>query len=566
MADTLPKRLADDRPLWLPDLRERFARDEDAVPLILRVRSFDGATRDFAHRLPVRCGAAARDYLRATVYNTLSVLGGYEATFFLDPGETAARALVDELPEAFQLGAARRRGLGKPISIANRLARAFGTPPFAFVTRDMAEYAPAPTAAPDRAPLTGRLRALRGAAERTCCVGVDVGGTDVKLAASRQGRLVAVKEYDWNPASFTRAEELLEPILLLTRLLRACAASDGADGALRRALRRDAPLDEIAAAVSEAERRCDCAVLDAVGVSFPDVVLHDRIVGGETPKTDGLRRHAADYEAEFAKLGDLKNRLLALCRDGGRCHLCNDGSMAAFTAAVELACGDEPDAAARGVVAYSLGTDLGAGVLGADGTIPQLPLELYDVWVDLGSAQSAALPPEDLRATRNVNSGLPGARRYLGQEAAYRLAHALDPRLLDGFTEERDGVLRVRTEPDDLRKPCLEHLMRAAAGGDPGAGEVFRQIGRNLAVVSRELDYLLHPETDARWLFGRFVKSERCFALLREGFAEGAPRLRLENGGDALAETPLMRQLAARADATVAQFAQAVGAIYYALL
>jgi hypothetical protein len=108
--------------------------------------------------------------------------------------------------------------------------------------------------------------------------------------------------------------------------------------------------------------------------------------------------------------------------------------------------------------------------------------------------------------------------------------------------------------------------MRAAAGGDPGAGEVFRQIGRNLAVVSRELDYLLHPETDARWLFGRFVKSERCFALLREGFAEGAPRLRLENGGDALAETPLMRQLAARADATVAQFAQAVGAIYYALL
>jgi hypothetical protein len=43
------------------------------------------------------------------------------------------------------------------------------------------------------------------------------------------------------------------------------------------------------------------------------------------------------------------------------------------------------------------------------------------------------------------------------------------------------------------------------------------------------------------------------------------PRLRLENGGEELAETPLMRALAAREDVTVAQFAQAVGAIFFAL-
>jgi hypothetical protein len=303
-----------------------------------------------------------------------------------------------------------------------------------------------------------------------------------------------------------------------------------------------------------------------VGLSFPDIVLRDRIIGGETPKTEGLRRNAAvDYEREFAKLSSLRERLLSLCRDGGRCRIVNDGNMAAFTAAVELACGGTEREVARGVMAHSLGTDLGTGWLNACGEIPQLPLELYDLWLDLGSERAAAYPPEDLRGTRNENSGLPGARRYLGQAAAYRLAWELDPRLLDGFTEEKDGVLRIAMEPEDLRKPCLEHLMRLAAGGNAAAEEIFRQIGRNLAVLSREAEWLLHPETDARFLFGRFVKSERCFALLREGFADGMPRLRLENGGEELAETPLMRALAAREDVTVAQFAQAVGAIFFAL-
>ena len=557
------------QPVWLPELRERFSREASAVPLVLRVRSFDALTRDYKHRLPRWSNDAERalvfDYLCATVYNTLSVCGGYEVAFFIDPRETEALSLLARLPETFQLRSDRRRGVGKVVSIANRLSRAFGTPPFSFVTRDMADYAPIPAETPAHAPLVKRLREVCAAAERANCVGVDVGGTDVKLAASRRGKLIAVKEYDWNPASFGRIEELIDPILLLTRLMRACLAMGGADAALEAALRRDASLAEIAAAVSDAERRFDCDVLDAVGVSFPDIVLRDRIVGGETPKTGGVRRCAADYEAEFARLGALRERLLALCREGGGCRICNDGSMAAFTAAAELASGANSEAAERGVVAHSLGTDLGTGILGADAAIPQLPLELYDTWVDLGSASAASLPPEDLRATRNENSGLPGARRYLGQAAAYRLAYALDPRLLDGFIEARGGVLRIRTEPDDLRKPCLEHLMRAAAEGEPSAAEVFRQIGRNLAVVSRELEYLLSPETDARWLFGRFVKSERCFSLMREGFAEGAPHLRLENGGDGLANTSLMRQLAARGDATVAQFAQAVGAVCYAL-
>ncbi len=556
------------QPLWLPDVRDAF-RAGEGVPLVLRLCSFDAETRDFPHVLPrwenEAERALVRDYLCASIHNALSACGGYEMVLFSDPEEKEVSKLLDELPQLFQLSERRRGGLGKVVNIADRMGRAFGRGAFRIERTDIRYYRHGKELEREAAPVAERLRSLSREAERVNLVGIDVGGTDIKLAAAARGKLVAVKEYDWNPSAFPTADRIIEPILLLTRLMRACIAAGGADEGLARALRRDATDAEIAAAVAEAEARFDTDVLDAIGVSFPDIVLGDRIVGGETPKTDGLRRNdTVDYEAEFGRLSGLRDLLLPLCRGRGRCRVVNDGNMAAFTAAAELACGDAPEQTARGVVAHSLGTDLGTGWLQADGTIPQLPLELYDLLLDLGAGPASRLPAEDLRSTRNENSGMTDARRYLGQSAAFRLAYELEPSLLEGFTEEKDGVLRIRTEPEDLRKPCLEHLMRRAEEEGPAA-EVFRRIGRNFAVVSREMAYLLAPETDTRFLFGRFVKSERCFALLREGCAELLPSLRLENGGEGLANTPLMRALAARRDVTVAQFAQAVGALYYAL-
>ncbi|MBO4915358.1 MAG: hypothetical protein J5449_09155 [Oscillospiraceae bacterium] len=557
-------------PLWLPDLRAAFAEAEDAVPLAIRLCSYDGRTRLWRHRIPrwtnEKQRGLARDYLCASVYNAMSACCGYELAIFTDTEEQELIDLIGELPEIFQLSSPKRSGLGKVVSVANRMGNAFFGKQFHFTVSDIKDLNEDTEPVPFHAEITEMLRAVCREADGLNIIGIDVGGTDIKLAASARGRLAAVKEYDWNPSAFKTAEQLIEPILLLTRLMRACIALEKHTPALRRALEKDASEIEMRSAVEEAESICDCGVLDKIGLSFPDVVLYDRIVGGETPKTDGMRHNQdIEYETEFAKLGELGVRLRALCRGEGGCRIVNDGSMAAFSAAMELCCGNSPEAVKRGVLAHSLGTDLGTGWVDGSGRIPQLPLEIYDLWLDLGSAEAASLPPEDLRGTRNENSGLPGARRYLGQSAAFRLAWELDPRLLDGFTEERDGVLRIRTEPDDLRKPCLEYLMRRASEGNAAAEEIFRCIGRNLAVITKEAEWLLRPETDVRYLFGRFVKSEKCFSLLREGFSELKPEIRLENGGDDLAETPLMRQLAQREDVTVAQFAQSVGSVYFAL-
>ena len=517
------------RPLWLPDLRKAFKETLGAEQVVLRLIRGNAEDLDFEIWIPIAESegesALISRFVTATAYNILSVYSGREICFYCSP---AVRELIDDVPDGFL----QHPGLNKVVKIAQRI---HGSLTFSF--RPLSEYVPlkaSKTAA--ETPLAEKLRSLIGAAENACCVGVDVGGSDIKIAASVKGRLVYTEEYNWNPESSPTAEGIIEPILQV----------------IRRA--------------GERIEQCGYSI-DAIGLSFPDIVIDDAIVGGETPKTKGIRENPdADTETELMKIRELKEKLLSLCSPGGSVRIINDGNMAAFTAAVELAAGGDAKEISKGVLAHSLGTDLGTGWLQADGTIPAIPLEMYDLLLDLGSHTYAELPPEDLRSTCNENSRMPGVRRYLGQAGAYRLAWLRDSSLLEKFTVMDEDVLKVPTKPEDLRKPCLEHIMQLAADGNPDAEEVFREIGRNLAVVTTEINWLLGETPPKRVLFGRFVKSLRCFELLREGFEEADTGIELEAADDNLANTPLMRQLAAAPDVTVAQFGQAVGAIYFSLL
>ena len=132
---------------------------------------------------------------------------------------------------------------------------------------------------------------------------------------------------------------------------------------------------------------------------------------------------------------------------------------------------------------------------------------------------------------------------------------------------EQNGQIVVPTEPKDMRKPCLEFFM--AKAGEPGheaCAEIFRQVGEYLAVTWEETEYILEPEAKERSLFGRLVKSPVCFKLMCEGAARREPELRQYAADGGLANTRLMKQLEAHPDYTVAQFAQAVGAIYFGCL
>ena len=61
----------------------------------------------------------------------------------------------------------------------------------------------------------------------------------------------------------------------------------------------------------------------------------------------------------------------------------NDGPMASFTAAVEIAASPNAAEVANGIFAHTLGTDLGTGIALGDGSIPEIPLEAYNMVITL---------------------------------------------------------------------------------------------------------------------------------------------------------------------------------------
>ena len=586
MLHTFLEQAAAGRPVYLSDVRAAF-QVCGTRPLHIHAALYDGSTRVFPLALPGTEGQSQADFLAeyvyAHIYNILSTLGAARMDLYLDRSDNRLLALAHGLDGVFQTRAAKeeRAGYGKCLNVNERVLSALsgGAERLAFRIFDIKEEPAVSETLPHSAvrPVFGQLP---GRLAGRMILGMDVGGTDVKLAVSAGGCLALCKEFDWLPSACACAEEITGPLLLLTRLLRAAGSlcMAGREGEVdRAALDRGASLAEMERASEAMERSAgaDLRPFDAIGLSFPDVVIQNRVVGGETPKTQGMRRNSAlDYETQFAKVTAL-NEALAAYHAAGPVLCVNDGPMAAFTAAVEQ--GAARTDLSRGFFAHSLGTDLGTGWVRPDGSIPDIPLEVYNLIIDLGSWDQRAFPPEDVRSVSSLNTGLPGAvQKYGGQSAVFRLAANRLPRqapqvfqeALDrGLFRWEEGQLIVPTWPEDRRKECLEFFMKRAAQPEEGAcQEMFREIGEYLAVIWQETGFLLRPEAEERTLFGRMVKEPACFRLLCEGAARREPELRLLAADGSLANTPLMRQLAARPDCTVAQFAQAVGAVYYGCL
>ncbi|MCP4297767.1 MAG: hypothetical protein GY786_19390, partial [Proteobacteria bacterium] len=179
----------------------------------------------------------------------------------------------------------------------------------------------------------------------------------------------------------------------------------------------------------------------------------------------------------------------------------------------------------------------------------------------------------------NFNTKIPGTlQKYASQSGVFRLALKYfpkeNPRLLSelqdlGYVVEKivDGAIGyyVPTEPKDMRKPFLEHMMGLPEREEDDVNnKIWMDIGEFLAVTWEESKKILNPAAESRVLFGRLVKRKRCYDLMCKGAKRIRSDIQFEVADSTLANTPLMKQLEADPHFTVAQFAQAVGAVYFA--
>ncbi len=605
MIDSLLAKARSDEPVFIHDVAAAFSRLSPQSMLTLTLERLDGSYKRFDLALPGDPDLEeehvlfVRSYVSAIIYNILSSLGGRRLFLDLDDRLPWLSGLIDELDRLFCIHQprAKRSGYGKCINVIDRMLEHLDHGPdggnrFRFLAgrpETMAFQAPS-----TRNEVSGNaLQKFVAAAsdlDGKVLLGIDVGGTDIKVAASVNRDIRCFKEYDWFPAQFREAHEMIDPILLLVRLVRARLTQlDLHDQALRasldpvldEAMERACPLDRMKEIILDAESRLGDRLLafDAIGLCFPDVVVENKIVGGEVYKTRGMRENPdIDYEVEFAKLTDLDSHLKMFCKTDGKVRMTNDGPMASFTAAVEQAFSDQADRLADGVFAHTLGTELGTGWIDETGSIPDIPLEVYNFVIDLGSFRARQFHCDDLRSINNFNTGLAGTlQKYASQSGAFRLAIRyfeqgrpdLYREMVDkGFivTREHDGMVErvVPTEPIDQRKPFLQYLMDLVdRENDPLCDQIFIDIGQYLAVTFAQTEMILEPKAKSRVLFGRLVKNPRCFELMQQGARSIVPDLVFEVADGSIANTRLMKQLEADRDYTVAQFAQAIGAIYF---
>lgn len=579
-----------DQPVYITHVRQNFL-ECDGIDLTLDLTKFNGGIRRVFLRVPAgeisteEQSSFVREYLFAEVYNLLSALGGKRLDIYTDTSSASFMGILNEMPGSFGVGIPRkeRAGYGRSVNVIERMLDSRGIPDgFAIEIHDKKQL-PVLPAEPERAAdMTGRFaKAFSGIEDKILC-GVDIGGTDIKLSVSVRGKLCYLKEYDWFPALFTRSSQLIEPVRLLIRLLRARVSCDLASiggpltEALDRAITRHQPDAEILAAITAAEKELGGKItgFDGIGLCFPDVVILNKIVGGEVFKTRGIRNNpGVEYEAEFRRLMNLDELLAEYCAPGGRVRMTNDGPMAAFTAAMELIAQGKGSRLRDGRFAHTLGTELGTGWIDEAGEIPEIPLEVYNFIIDLGSFAARQYHPDDLRSINNFNTGLPGTlQKFMAQNGVFRLAikssQAGDGRLYrellaGGYIEEKNGGVFVILEPKDMRKPLLEFLMKGCEAGDPGMEAVFLEIGRSTGITYCETEHVLSPRTKERVMYGRLVKTPRCFDLIRRGAEQVDASLEMSVADEQNAFSDLMLQLKAHPVYTVAQFAQSVGALYY---
>lgn len=571
--------------IYLFEVKRQF--DTEGVPVKCVLALSGGGEREFLIGLPEpqdeEEAAFIRSYFYARVYNILSMLGGRCMTVY-----TAQRGFAWDLAASLEqvfgvdVPRAQRSGYAKCLTVTDRINIALGAEPFSF------RFAQGDTVLSgvkeEQAAVHDITAAFRRAVEKSSdglICGLDVGGTDIKVVGAKHGHIDHIKEYDWFPAAFPCIDPIVDTVMLLARLSRALLSLNGEIpgeiAEIRQAvLRREASVAEMEQGVAKLEAYIGSVTpLDAVGLSFPDVVIRDKIVGGETYKTKGVREHSPNYESEFKRLTVLNERLATLCRAGGAVHITNDGPMAAYTAAVELAHSPQAAEVRNGIFAHTLGTELGTGWINEMGEVPEYPLEVYNCIIDLGNEPAKAYHSGDVRSLNNFNTGLAGTlQKYTSQSGAFRLAEeyyresapALYGELFEkGFiTVESEHSMVPTVEPVDLRKKFLEHLMAQAEGGIPEAERIFREIGEYLAATWLETEDVLHPAAKPRVLYGRFVKRRRCFELMLEGARGILPNIALSPADDELAFTPLMCELRDDPSYSVAQFGQAAGAVYFA--
>ncbi|MEA2012371.1 MAG: hypothetical protein U9O87_04705 [Verrucomicrobiota bacterium] len=340
-------------------------------------------------------------------------------------------------------------------------------------------------------------------------MGVDFGGTDLKIVILQNSEIIFSIEHVWNPPpkQYDNPKSYQENILQLIYFSLAVVSLKQEDGLYEmkeaaRMLVEDensslAEKDKFTYRVKNAEIIFKKPLY--VGLSFPDIILNNMIVGGMTSKYTALREKFTsengvlkeDYWEQFNKFIrpmplNIAKSLKKRFSEKIPVHIINDGNAGALWGFSE--------SNSHGILAFSLGTSLAGG-----GGIKRKPLEgIFEI------GNMIILPEANEKQDRiHRNLDLYGtAQQLLSQDTVFHLA-------------EKKGLINEFPQIDEAN--VLKQIQKMVEKNNYDAIDIFQKMGENLVFVLDSL-LLAIPDTefDQLILFGRVVRGKSGDILMKK--------------------------------------------------
>ncbi len=566
------------KPLFLSELQERISRlpagERQEIRLLVWVNK-EQEYRKLCFEMPKGETLQGerelyRRYLLAMMNNLLVSFGGAGLELYFDETDQELKSLAEEAVAEFQADSPRndRKSYGVYLNYINRMNVFLGLGRFAFQLKDLSAW---PKLDPEKEyriyvpqKEEEELKLLKRTAtelEGRCICSLDVGGNSIKGAVVKDGRALVLKEYQWYPTGCRTAQEMNDPMLLMVRFLSACTGlmeRNGNLAAAEAAFAKNVPYGQLLAETEALERSgiCTKGRFDAIVIGFPDIVVHNKIAGGESFKHQGMKNNPdTDYEVEFFKTSDLDELAAPYAKEGAPVVVLNDGNAASYITSVEQTFAPESFIDENGMFCCTIGTEMGTGFISRGGTIQHIPLEGFQHVIDLGNEEYRKYPPADLRSVNSTNTGIPGVvQKYISQMGLFRMAltalwESKDPLFeklqemgLIAYDAGADTLYSV-LEPEDRRGTLTRFLVSQLSEGCPAVEEAFRMMGKAMGILIDQ-DRLIFPEiTTRRLLSGGIIADDRAFALMREGLRAYNPSYDVMRLDEETMYSPLLRSM-----------------------
>ncbi|MBF0216447.1 MAG: methyltransferase domain-containing protein [Candidatus Omnitrophica bacterium] len=415
------------------------------------------------------------------------------------------------------------------------------------------------------------LKGLKNIAPGDFMAGVDVGGSDVKLLLYKGKDIIFYKKYNWAPENFTKGSTEhvdtmrdLIYIMELKAILSQRTQPDQELDVLEKEIDSVSYRSDVSSAENEAASEASIVkirsiierageneyiksrlysasgekqkILAGVGISWPDIIVDNLIVGGDTAKTKGLTKE------EFNEIVTPMADTLKISLGGVPVVIKNDGDVGAFWASVELNRGN--------VLALALGTSLAGGYVPHSGVLGNLRTYASRMIIDMR---------KDNEVSYEKFPGTPTgiAALYLSQKNIMILA--------------KEKGLDLGPVKSAGRAQQLKYVQKILNENLPGADivrEIYDEMGLYMASFLAEIsDYYDHRD-----LIRTVVVTGRCFEspegnriMLGNGRDKGRIHRVLNDSYPEIADLEIMlaEELAGN-DPSVNAFAQAMGAAYLA--